>query len=771
MAYATKYSCTFKDVENITWVIYFQEDGFSGSVTTFTAGRDPVLLKYNGQDKYQPIVGSSADITLVYESDIDNLYTEEDFDIKVLIYRAGFAHWGGYLVPGLYYRQFNSPKHYVTLTAVDGLGKLKDIKFEDGSGDPYFYQDKEIDVIADILGKIDLGFGITETVNIYEDDYDSDPEDSPLQQTYIYPEYYWDELNDESMSCYDVLGDILKRYGANIRQSQSYWLITRPNSFWQDSVQSRTYTSSGTLSTYPSYTTYDEIDSATFWIHGNAELRKMAGLGRCEVTVSNARRENILKNGSFDNHTWATKNGDLNDVPYYWSVSNNGFVSTSSDYMKVYSNGVTTIPVSASGSISTTVDYVKARTIRLGFRYQIIYNTVGGAPTNAAYVLKLSMNASGAGDKYLTNYDSGSGHVHNGDLTWASSVNTTTGDGLLIRDLIADSDSSMSDFEEDTFEFPSYYDAGNFPNTGEIKVEIFRMWCDKAWDDTEPNLIQLRVDRVWLEIESQNDFPQQFTYSYENPSTVYRTERIDLNFADRFDEDYDGSPTSAGNEDDQFFNLTEATGRGNETTSWYIQGDNTASAKLAEVLARQTVEGYRRSLDVIRGTVRTAALTTEAKALKDSNFEDEYGYEKSFWPTQLSYNIHRNEWEGEWVEIPPTYNDQDVDWASDTYGTATRVNNLLTLATDPVGGTDTATSDSYTAVDGEVIRVVARVYNNLGDLPNYAFDGNTGTLSDGYNYLEFTCSSDGAKTFQVNHTDGETAICQVNLKLYAMTGI
>ena len=111
MAFATKYSITFKDYIDNTWHIYFQEDGFSGDVTTLTPGPDPVHIYLDSSDKYQPIVGSYAEIQMVYQSECDALYTENSDDIQVLIVNDADTRWRGFLSPGQYTRHFNQPVH------------------------------------------------------------------------------------------------------------------------------------------------------------------------------------------------------------------------------------------------------------------------------------------------------------------------------------------------------------------------------------------------------------------------------------------------------------------------------------------------------------------------------------------------------------------------------------------------------------------------------------------------------------------------------------
>jgi len=139
---------------------------------------------------------------------------------------------------------------------------------------------------------------------------------------------------------------------------------------------------------------------------------------------------------------------------------------------------------------------------------------------------------------------------------------------------------------------------------------------------------------------------------------------------------------------------------------------------------------------------------------------------------EAAYNIGQSTVEGSWEECPVTYTDESLEWASDTYSVATITANSIALNTVGVGGTDTATSDPYSAVIGEMIRVVCTVTDDgSSDLPNYAFDGDTGTLAFGVNYLEFRATSTAAKTFQINHTNGEDAVCTVVFILYSCKGL
>ena len=83
--------------------------------------------------------------------------------------------------------------------------------------------------IANILLKTGITTTIYDAINVFENGYSSGLANSPLAQTYIWPEQYWDEITDERGDCYTVLSEILKKYGATVRYSYGHWYLLRPN--------------------------------------------------------------------------------------------------------------------------------------------------------------------------------------------------------------------------------------------------------------------------------------------------------------------------------------------------------------------------------------------------------------------------------------------------------------------------------------------------------------------------------------------------------------
>lgn len=740
MAYATKYSVTFKDVENITWVVKFEEDAFAGAVTTITPGNNPLNITYNQSDKFQPIVGSHADIQMVYQSEVDNLYIETAHTIRVTIERDSTDVWQGWLLPGQYTRHFNQPKHYVTLTASDGLGELKGIKFED-SGDPYYYQQKEITVLSNILQKTGLQLNIYENIDIYEDDMDHAASDSPLDQTYIYADMYWDELSDERSDCYSVLEDIIKKYGAVIKQVGAAWWILRPNAFGLDSIAYRRFTYAGVYSTASTYTSYYSVGSNMRYMYANAEMTKHPGVGRCEIELTNNLRNNFIKNGNFDSHTWDS------GTPIYWVKQDAPDIEVSGDSLKI--NAISGAPTYGSDYLTCTMYLYMVKSMNLSFDLTP-YFTETVSPQHADFYMKFKVNT------WFLGWGGAAPAWHEDNAYW------------VLVESIMDYGLSSGEKQHFTVDIPSMReDVGyDYPALTQLEIQIYEYRADnQAAGD------YCILDNLILEVQTTQDFLTTKIHAHDNgENTIYNTVRDSVRLGDSWLSDY-----ASVTYDDMMYALTLSTGRGDLTQSWYLNGDKDTvdtNVPLIELLAKQRVEGFWRSMDVLSATFRTTILTSMARmSIMDSHFKDAAGYNKRYYPTEITINAMRSECHGTWIECTPISTDLELDWASETYGTAGITGNEIDM-NETVSGTMTATSDAFTVVADENIRVKATVVDaGNSDRPNYSIDGQTGTLSFGTNYLTFAMSTAGSKTFEINHTDGETANCVITFWVYRMSAI
>ena len=721
MAFATKYTLTWLDVNEGPWVVLFEGDGFGGGATALTPGGTPLVIEWNQTEKYDTIIGSHATFQVKYTSEVDDILSQESQVIRVRAFLGGSVRWAGFVSPGQYFRPFNNPVAFVNIVATDGLGELKDLRFEDSNSDPYWGKQTELEAISNILQKTGLELLLREAINIFDTNHSTAATDSALAQTYFDADAYWDEQTDERSNCYDVLSDILTKYGATIRQSSNFWYILRPNTFSKDTITYRTFTHLGVFSSNGSFTSFNVFGDDNFYIRYDQEITRRIGVGQCEVNQQPPRRSNMFKNGSFDAFTWD------GGVPDYWAETGSPTYSEDNDTLKMGSANSGSSPTKY---IETTVFVDYANSISITFDWTPTYD---GAPSFKTLKLQILSSQDG---HYLTN----SGwSVGVGSYSIAAGVSGTA--------------------DRVTIDFPEPLSGSGFSRGLSLRVRIYEFFNENVEFSN-----YFHMDNLRLEVAM--DLPDNKLHVYNNPTVINNIAQLDIKVGDSWRTDFFPS----GFIDDAYF-INYYNLNANLTTSWSIVGDPTSGAQIGEVLARQTVEGFRNSLDLIRGTIRANLQTDLAiLAIRDSHFTDDKGYVKRFFNNGVTLNTRLNEWNGEWLECPATYTDQGLDWASHTYTTATITANSINIATVSVSGTDTATSDPYTCILGEIIRIVVTVTNSGGDLPNYDFDGNTGELEDGVNHLEFTATA-GSKTFQINHTDGETATCVVSFLFYSLTGI
>lgn len=753
MAWAAKYQVTFKDVSNVDWIIYFAEDDWGGSITSLTPGETPITIIWNQSDKYQPIIGSVAEIQVVYESSIDALETEVSQSIWVSVYRNASIFWQGFLSPGQYFRQFNKPKHYITLTASDGLGELKGVKFEDDIGDPYYYSETEIVIIANILQKTGITQTIYDAINVYEDSYDATVSDSPLEQTYIWQEKYWDELTDGRTDCYTVLSDILKKYGASVRYGVGHWYLLRSNDYSaHDKIYYRVYTYAGVYSSNTSFTSYNTISSNMHYIYADQEITKLQGAGIVEVTLDPGRRKNDLRNGTFDSFTWS------GGSPYYWTNSGSGSIGTPeydntkvADTLTLYSNSSATQP--RNYICSPNIKLYSCKSIKLTLNYRCYYQL---APTHAKICIGIVV---------------GSGAYYDPENDAWTTTSYDSGTSLVALDMIAESKSSMLTYETMVVE-PS---TGPFTVNGEgiygfgnyITIRLYEFWNDNGGVNN-----WVSFSNVFLEIERDGLYPDTQIYTFTGPNFSTNIKQEQLSLGDSFIDDI---TTSASGDDDLYWGVTSdaAGASGNETTLWSIKGHVAASEPIAQLLARQIGEGFHKSLDLLRGTIRSAYTYVSHLAFEDTNFKDPYGFNKRYFPMGIEYNARKNEWAGEWVECPAIYADEGLEWDTNNIGgDAVVTGNEVVIDHTKSGSNAMLEFDDFTHIAGQTIRIVIECTDNGSSaLPSPYIDGDYPTRAWGTNYYTYYYSSSGDTTIDLVGWDGSVYNCTVSITIYSITGV
>lgn len=243
--YGVYYRLEFDDINNYAQhKIDILKRGFSGSVTEICGADVPIRISYNGsgEGKYSPLVGSSAVVGLMSESNqqFSELFLGDDRQFQVRYYRDNEIRWIGYIIPSMYEEPYIAPPYPVFFTATDGIGDLKNFDLLNDVDERYREDVSQMFLIKEVLNKLNLGIDIHSGVNLYETTMDQADSDDPLPQTYVNTDaYYGEEPQEEPLDCDTVLQAILKPYGARLFQAYGVWWIVRTQEM--SGIQSSAY--------------------------------------------------------------------------------------------------------------------------------------------------------------------------------------------------------------------------------------------------------------------------------------------------------------------------------------------------------------------------------------------------------------------------------------------------------------------------------------------------------------------------------------------------
>lgn len=209
MAYAVKYTLSFLSDRENDYRIDILQDGYNGSAVSKKLGVPPMLNIEEGEGR---IKGSSLTFALQcdVEGELSGLYTTDNKEFRVDLYRNGTLYWQGYLLPELYSENYIDPPFDVSVTATDQLATLKNLKYQ--GADEYASLH---DIISNILSSTELSLPIIEHMQLH-----ATGAISMLQASYINAAAF------AGMSQYDALSAILLSCNASIVQMGCSWLVS-----------------------------------------------------------------------------------------------------------------------------------------------------------------------------------------------------------------------------------------------------------------------------------------------------------------------------------------------------------------------------------------------------------------------------------------------------------------------------------------------------------------------------------------------------------------
>lgn len=286
MAYGKKYILSLISDRGNDYRVEILQQGYTGTAVNKSFGTVPTLSIEEGDGR---IKGSSLAFSIQAdaEGELSGLYTTNNKEYKVLLYRNSTLYWQGYLLPELYSENYVDPPFDVAVTATDQLATLKDVEYQ---GEDVLTS--LLDIIKGILLNTKVDIPCTIHMQL------SSAQGALLQNSYISAASY------NGQNCYDVLNAILLSCNSSIMQMGNRWLIASLTD------ASTAYTTDGASENIP-FTTIGQMGKADVCPDGSLVMVNSPAFKGATVEYNHTLRKSMLLNPECINKdNWEYNNVD-----------------------------------------------------------------------------------------------------------------------------------------------------------------------------------------------------------------------------------------------------------------------------------------------------------------------------------------------------------------------------------------------------------------------------------------------------------------------------
>lgn len=316
---AKRYTCTAPSYKGISYTIEIYDSLYAGGVTTFKAGPDLFTLNYANENgkRWTPIIGSELSFTFYVEDSGGEQFmadiasgTINRFTVKVLSGSSIF--WTGIITPSSTERDDYDYPISFDIRATCGISILKNI--------PYLNSGALYTGVASFKTHLINALGKLGTTALYSssdvflrtsvDWWDTavavsnstDPLDKyGVDHWTFYQFHTTGGVEDDVMSCYEVISEICKAMGARIyMMNGAFWV--EQISYKTGNFVSRNYTKTGSYLTFDSFSGSNVLNRTTTGarnIGGGGYFSYYPALRRVDVNYHSFARYNLFVGTQF----------------------------------------------------------------------------------------------------------------------------------------------------------------------------------------------------------------------------------------------------------------------------------------------------------------------------------------------------------------------------------------------------------------------------------------------------------------------------------------
>ena len=272
-AYATRWTHASENPEGETFRFRIQQRGYAGENSDVTAGPNPFILATRGEGNdfhENTIIATQGTVTVLSETQgkYNDIAIGDEEEFLVIFDKLNGASydlkWQGYVGTSTFSEVIGTTPYMTRFICYDRLGDMKNLNFN--RGDSFFGtgvirgQITELAALVIMLDNTSLSQGYRIACNIFDSTHTTS-NNTPLNQTVFDADIYTDFSGEGFSATINytkadvVIKDILKKYGAELRNWEGYWTIRRKTELISSAtVNYVEYTSAGVYSTTGSWT-------------------------------------------------------------------------------------------------------------------------------------------------------------------------------------------------------------------------------------------------------------------------------------------------------------------------------------------------------------------------------------------------------------------------------------------------------------------------------------------------------------------------------------
>lgn len=273
---AKRFYSEFTSIHNVDYIVEVWDSSFSGTAQPFSLGAGGFSLSYAGDnnERFATIFASQVEFTFYVENGLHTSFefalitnTEGRFSVK--IFREGSLYWVGQILPDIV-EILDQPTvngRPMVIKATDGLGRLKDIDYND-AGTAYTGTETVIEHLFNILGKLNiLSLMATDCVKTslgWREDSMTTGDQYALTRIGHKAFIKVDDKGTLNYStCADVLKQLLLAWNARIIQVDGCFYVIQVGQYVANSMTVYSYDSTGTGIGSATSQTFQQTDDAS----------------------------------------------------------------------------------------------------------------------------------------------------------------------------------------------------------------------------------------------------------------------------------------------------------------------------------------------------------------------------------------------------------------------------------------------------------------------------------------------------------------------------